>query len=135
MLSFIILALHNLLLITLPLQMVAREEHDSAIARIEGFMQERKIYDARQSTLDDAYCDQAEHDAQGVPYNAPPAVNTSFLHHNLGSPSTACTLEGYLNSEGKNTDPLFRNFPRRLQAFLAKSFPSTSVSLDDTASD
>lgn len=104
--------------------MVIREEFDAAISRIQGFVDDRVLWDKIK--------------AERVSPNAlPPEVEDSddefdpqihayppTAHQTLGSPEGRLVR---MNQLDVTSNPAFHNFSKRLCSFLAEKFPGQKV--------
>lgn len=103
--------------------MVTWEEHNAAITRIQGFLDDCEI----------AHRVEAEHlNPDNLPEGTEEldadSLNPSFLsiaplaHHVLGSPSPRLIRMNELDSTSASADPVFHHFSRKLCLFLSQNF-------------
>jgi hypothetical protein len=109
-------------------QMATREEHDAAITRIQGFLDDHEIAcRIKEERLNPDLL------PEGIEELDADTPNPSFLatvpsaHHVLGSPSSHLIRMNELDSTSASADPVFHHFSKRLCLFLSQKFSESDV--------
>lgn len=107
--------------------MIAREEHDYAIARIKASEEQFQAATTRDLVA------RVDDEDNNCPAISEPSDQRK-AHHTFGSPAHSCRLAEYSLQIANNNGPLFRHFSKRLKGYISSLYPSVLIDEADMVS-